>query len=549
MDLCNPARMSLSAHPAPSPDSAKNVASRFQDPAFLKSWGYDAMVVPGQFPGVPTYDSVIPGLLPEGSPERTWAIQRAAEIDAAIKATKAAGVLAMAMSDLMVFPQALVDHFHDQICDDQNRIDIRFPKTQELMQAQMRELFSRFPLLDGIIFRTGEVYLQSYPYHTASGVKDGAVMHGNTAITHADQSHIALVKTLRAVICEELGKRMVYRTWDFGFLHTHPDYYLKVTQAVEPHPQLFFSIKHQAGDFHQLTPFNPTLGIGDHAQIVEVQCQREAYGKGAHPYYIGQGVLDGWEEYAWLMKPGEIKGLRDLRRTKVFKGVWTWSRGGGWEGPFIPNEFWCALNAFILSRFAEQPAQDEPKIFNEYMDSIGLRGKDRGRFRELCLLSEKAVLRGQLTCLGAYVYEWWARDHYLSAPDLGDFIKKGLVSQAIAEKGEAVSMWKRIEELGHEIHFNDQTTESYVRISCTYGRIKYAIIAEGWTILLNGRLHDQGMPADLNQLREAIKQYDALWLEWRALEASSPLCPSLYRDLAFGDGPGMGAAVNRYRSV
>jgi hypothetical protein len=507
------------------------------------------MLIPGQFPGVPTYDSVVPGLLPDGSPERMWAVEAAASIDVAIEAAKAAGVAAMAYTDLIVFPQALVNRFHDDICDADNRIDIRLPKTQELLKVQMRELFGRFPQLDGIIFRTGEVYLQTYPYHTADGAKDRQVMHGNTAIIHADESHIALLRTLREVVCEELGKRMVYRTWDFDMLHTHPDYYLKVTQAVDPHPMLMFSIKHQAGDFHQLKPFNPTLGIGNHPQIVEVECQREAYGKGAHPYYIGQGVLDGWEEYAWMMKPGQIKGLRDLRRSKVFKGVWTWSRGGGWEGPFIPCEFWCVLNTFVVSQFAKQPGRTEPQLFGDFMDSIGLEGHDRRRFRELCLLSEKAVLRGQLTCLGAYVYEWWARDHFLAAPDLGDFIKKNLVDQAIAEKSQAVEMWRQIESLGHAIHFHDAQTQEYVRVSCTYGRIKYAIIAAGWTILLNGQKLDKGLAADTTQMREAIKLYDHLWEEWRSLEASSPLCPSLYRDVAFGGGPGLGAAVAKYRAM
>ena len=112
-----------------------------------------------------------------------------------------------------------------------------------------------------------------------------------------------------------------------------PEYYLTVTDAIEPHPNLIFSVKHQKGDFHQLTAFNPTLMIGKHPQIIEVQSQREAYGKGAHPYYIGQGVIEGWEEYAWMMKPGEPRGLRDVVAHPLYAGVWIWSRGGGWEGP------------------------------------------------------------------------------------------------------------------------------------------------------------------------------------------------------------------------
>ena len=44
-------------------------------------------------------------------------------------------------------------------------------------------------------------------------------------------------------------------------------------------------------------PFNPCIGIGKHQQVVEVQCQREYEGKGAHPNYIAKGVIDGFEEF------------------------------------------------------------------------------------------------------------------------------------------------------------------------------------------------------------------------------------------------------------
>ena len=75
------------------------------------------------------------------------------------------------------------------------------------------------------------------------------------------------------------------------------------------------------------------------------------------------------------------------------------------------------------------------------------------KFRGLNLLSEKAVLRGQLTTLGAKINVWWARDHFFDEPDLSDFIKKGLVEKALIEKAESVAMWKRMEQLAHEIHF------------------------------------------------------------------------------------------------
>jgi hypothetical protein len=322
-----------------------------------------------------------------------------------------------------------------------------------------------------------------------------------------------------------------------------------VTSAIEPHPNLMFSIKHQAGDFHQLTPFNPTLGIGQHRQIIEVQCQREAYGKGAHPYYIGQGVIDGWEEYTWMKESTQARGLRDIFSNPLIAGVWTWSRGGGWDGPYITDELWCDLNAYVIAKFAQNPHRTEAEIFDEYARRIGLRGDDVARFRELNLLSEKAVLRGQLTTLGAKIDLWWARDDTLAAPDLSDFIKKGLVEKALGEKHDAVEMWQRMEELAEQINFPDASMKDFVVTSCTYGRIKYSIIEQAWTILLYGHIGDSNGSYNRPKLEAAIAQYDRLWDQWKKLKETHASCGTLPSDLAFGNKPGMGAAVNRYREV
>ena len=68
--------------------------------------------------------------------------------------------------------------------------------------------------------------------------------------------------------------------------------------------------------------FNPCIGIGKHQQVVEVQCQREYEGKGAHPNYIAKGVIDGFEEFK---KPGIKKPycLNQVKDNPLFKGVWT----------------------------------------------------------------------------------------------------------------------------------------------------------------------------------------------------------------------------------
>jgi hypothetical protein len=525
--------------------------SRFVDPRFLAGWGYNGQII-GSIGGIQTFDELAPGLIAEGSVEREWALQRGEALRQRVRAAHAAGIRCFAGTDMFLFPKQLITRFKADICDDRGRIDLDRPKTKEIFRALLRETFERVPELDGIVVRTGEVYLQDFPHHAASGNFSDTKRQGGTAILRGEQSHVDLLNIFREEVCERLNKTIIYRTWSFGAqnFHENPKYYLKVTDAIAPHPNLVFSIKHQQGDFHQLTVWNPTLMIGRHRQIVEVQCQREAYGKGAHPYYIGDGVINGWEEYAWLMKPGQARGLRDVITNALCAGVWTWSRGGGWEGPFLKNELWCEVNAYVVSRFAQNPARSEAEIFNDYArEKLKLSDGDVKMFRELNLLSAKAVLRGQLTTLGAKVNVWWARDHFFEAPDLSDFVKKGLVENALAEKAEAVLLWRRIESLAREIKFADRETQEFVEVSSSYGRIKYGIIQQAWTILLFAQQGEAVRDQHAKEIGQTIARYDALWAEWRKLERTHPSCASIHKEVGFDHHPGLGAAINLLRGL
>ena len=526
-------------------------ASRFVNPQFLAERGYNGQVI-GSIGGIQTFDQLAPGLLPEGSVEREWAVKRAEELRKRVAAAHAAGIKCFAGTDMFVLPKRLITEFTAGICDDKGRIDIARPKTQEIFRALLRESFERVPELDGIVVRTGEVYLQDYPHHAASGNFSEGKRLGGSAILNGEQSHITLLNIFREEVCGRLNKTVIYRTWSFGPMnfHENPKYYLKVTDAIAPHTNLIFSIKHQQGDFHQLTVLNPTLMIGKHRQLIEVQCQREAYGKGAHPYYVGDGVINGWEEYAWLMKPGQPRGLRDVVTNEQCAGVWTWSRGGGWEGPFLKNELWCDLNAYVVAEFAKNPARTEEEIFNEFARAnLKLTEADAKKFRDLNLLSTKAVLRGQLTTLGAKINVWWARDHFFDEPDLSDFMKRGLVEKALAEKAEAVAMWNRIEALAHEIRFADASMQEFLETSAAYGRIKYSIVEQAWRVLLAARAGEQSGQYDRAAIRSAIKRYDELWVEWQALAARHPSCATLHKDIGFDNKPGLGAAIDRYRGI
>lgn len=525
--------------------------SKFVDPKFLASRGYNGQII-GSIGGIQTFDELAPGLIAEGSVERDWAQKRAESLRLRVRAAHEAGIRCFAGTDMFLFPKQLITRFKSEICDDKGRIDVDRPKTREIFRALLRETFQLVPELDGIVVRTGEVYLQDYPHHAASGNFSDGKRQGGTAILRGEQSHVELLKIFREEVCERLNKTVIYRTWSFGpqNFHENPKYYLKVTDAVAPHANLVFSIKHQKGDFHQLTVWNPTLMIGQHRQIIEVQCQREAYGKGAHPYYVGDGVINGWEEYEWLMKPGQAQGLRDVITNKLCAGVWTWSRGGGWEGPYLKNELWCELNASVVAEFARNPARSEEEIFNEFARvRMKLSDADVKKFRDLNLLSAKAVLRGQLTTLGARVNEWWARDHFFEAPDLSDFGKRGLVERALAEKAEAVAMWRQIESLARQIKFADAATQEFVEVSCTYGRIKYEIIQQAWTVLLLGGAAEKARGEVRERIQVALDRYDELWREWRELAKLHDSCASLHLDVGFDHKPGLGAAINRIRNT
>jgi len=521
----------------------------YATPDFLTESGYNSVVV-GNVGLLQMFDTVSPGLIPIGSPERAWAEARIPEAGVQIQEMHKAGLTTYSGLDIIVFPKRLIAKYASEICDANGHIDITRPKTQELFRAQMQEIFQQFPELDGVLIRTGEVYLHGQPYHGTSTATNERLINGGTAILHGEHSHLAILKVLRNEVCENLGKKLIYRTWDFGDnFHENRVYYTSVTDRVEPHPDLIFSIKHQKGDFLRLTVFNPTLMLGKHRQIVEVQCQREVYGKGAYPFYIGKGVIEGWEEYEWMMYPTDPKGLRDIVNHPLYAGLWTWSLGGGWDGPIIKNEFWTALNTFVISAYARNTARTEPEIFAEYAIAIGLDDADSKRLRQICLLSEKAVLRGQCTTLGAHIDLWWNRDDKMDVPDLSDFLSKGLIEESIAEKKESVAIWVEIEEIAQQIAFSDKNTKDFVVTSCAYGRLKHAVVAEAWELLILSKAGERSGEYDKPRIKKVLAAYDDLWQQWRNLEATHPTCSSIYHDYGFAGKPGIGAAVNKLRNL
>jgi hypothetical protein len=531
--------------------------SSFNDPRKLRGYGYTGQIVNEWRPPQTaiTFDTLSPEIFPSGSDARAWVEQNAARIDARIQEIHAAGLKALYFTDIIILPKSVVDLYGSEILDGVGRITLDQQTTQDIHRLMLAEVFDRFPALDGLVIRTGETYLQDLPYHT-----------GNDPITRAADSHLILLGILRDEVCVKRGKFVVYRTWSFDGFHTDPAYYLSVTDRVLPHPLLIFSIKHTKGDFWRTVPFNPTLTIGHHQQIVEVQCQREYEGKGAHPNYVIDGVVNGFEEFRSHRRRHVPIGLADIREHPNFVGVWTWSRGGGWRGPYLSNELWCELNAYVMSHWAQDVSRSEASVFDDYMTRVGLRGSHRTGFRMLALLSATAVLHGHYSTLFRLGSLTWTRDEFLGGSDKDlahDFQRiydSHHVDGAIVEKGRAVAVWEQIARLAGEVAFPGRADGDFVRASAQYGLLLYAIIHHGWAVMLKGVEGDHTHSYDVNRIAEHVGAYDRAWTAYEWLRQTHPASASLYVPYGFGPqdpqglynadpGHGMKPSVDRYRLV
>lgn len=528
------------------------MTSLYSNPDFLKSRDYKSMVPHWYVNCAITYDNYENEIVPSGTPERDWIEDQANYIDKQLERSDAAGIAVYAFTDVFVAPKAIWDKYGEELGQQETEFhgyggadeNIRKPsiqnkRVQDLMRAQIAGIFDRFPSMDGLVIRFGETYLHDTPFH----IGGKPVREGDLGIT----DHVLLLNILREEICVKRNKKLFYRTWDFGWFHTESEVYLSITDQIEPHPNLVFSIKHTKGDFQRKFPFNPTLGIGKHKQVVEVQAQREYEGKGAHPNYIGEAVINGFEE---LENESGPQGLKDLSTSSNLSGVFTWSRGGGWRGPYISNELWCDLNAYVISQWATDPQKDESEIFLSYCKLLELSDEDAKLFRELALLSNRGVLLGRSSKI-ADINPWWIRDQFMGGiteeafngqtdeawgklnKTFNAIIENEQTEAILEEKAEAVAIWRQIENLAQQISSGEEKTRDFIKTSSTYGRIKYEIIAQAWTIMLNGLEGDLTGSYDREKLAPAFLKYHNLWEEFKALAAGNGQVSTLYLPYSF----------------
>lgn len=526
--------------------------TKYNNPSFLKKEGFNGAVTHWHINCAINYDNYQKKLI-NNPDEREWIENKASWIEQKLAEFTEAGIAVYPFTDFLVFPQSIWKKYGNEISgtgkvagtgglDERARKpNLRNKRTQELLKAQIDGIFTRFPQLGGITLRFGETYLHDTPYHMGGS----PIGSGEDAI----KDHVLLLNILREEVCVKRGKKLFYRTWDFGYnFHNNPDFYLAVTNQIEPHPNLIFSIKYQQNDYHRMTPFNPTLGIGRHQQIVESQSRMEAYGKGAHPYYTAKGVIEGWPETKYeiefgthrftgrLTSPSTPRGVKDVLASGLIQGVMTWSNGGGWQGPYINHEIWTDLNTIVMANWAKNPEKSEEALFYEFADSIGFQGRNLDLFRQLALLTIEGVRKGHC-CSFAANDIWWTRDNFFSAAanrnTITEVLQKNLEEKALAEKSESVAIWLQIESLSKEMDYPNPELEEAIQVSCTYGRIKYQLIRDMWILMIQKGKIENGEEVDKQLIKQTIESYDRLWEAWKQLKASSKYCATLYTDKAF----------------
>lgn len=481
--------------------------SAYNDPEIIKEMGYNGKVYfLFESPALAiNWESVDKNILPKGTKDRDWVDAKATQIKQMHKACVSKGMSIYAMSDLVLFPKRLIEKYNIQ----KTFGDPNHPITEKLVRAQINEMFDQFPDLDGLVVRIGETYLHDAPYHM------GAIDDKK----NPEKTIVPLIKILKEEICVKRNKQLIFRTW--GAFDRNLNDYLEVSNAVEPHRNLIISIKHCEGDFHRSNEFSKVIGQGRHQQIIEVQSAREYEGKGAYPNYIAHGVIDGFEEHA-NMPEQRINSIKEFVETKpeLYAGVWTWSRGGGWDGPYIKNEMWCDLNAWVMAQWALHTDKSEESIFNRYAtERLKLKGEDVAKFRKLCLLSEEAVVRGRNSTYRD-MNPWWTRDQGISWPSTPKDETRQI--RNLAQKDEAIAKWKTIVKLAKSINWNNKESKEHVVGSSEYGLRLYEIYR---ALVYMSYADSKG---DVKEVQRWIKKYDKAWEVYNKLPRKYSSIATLY---------------------
>ena len=550
----------------------------------LHGWGVRQVVAGGidcssylsSIPGGPWYDS-------EGL------AQVAKEIEtnrAAIKAAHADNMQIFLSSDLFQFPTRLLAHYKENltwpgsVCLGYKLgptcIDIRSNTTRTFLQLLFDEIVETFPDLDGVVLRYGEnspcnEHSGNAPYNTADPIP----------------SLQLLLQFLRQELCVQRNLTVIFRTWDTSteLFHANATFYTAVTDSVDPHPRLVFSIKHTALDFWRRVSVNPTLAVGKHKQVVEAEIAGMYFACGTVPLYIANGLINGFSEN----NPPVGMASLFLNNSLLLGGLLT-NHQCDQIVPPAPY-FWPRLEQAVISSWAANTSATEEVLFDNYISNdLGVTDPlARAALRQIALSAMDAHLH--MWTVEAFdplvnpsqmdrpTANWFVRNslgglwqldprghesdchafnlsHCMVFPFLG---QTGGFDAALAEKKEAAIAFAKINQTAYNLVAPSlrESDAKALLASTEIGAFNANIVSTGWTVMALGwQGENNGGKYNVSAIKEGIELYDSLWQQYLSLPNKIPgyvLLNSLLNDTFWVEPssgqPGMRQSIDRYRNV
>jgi hypothetical protein len=282
------------------------------------------------------------------------------------------------------------------------------------------------------------------------------------------------------------------------------------------------------------------------------------------------GVIDGFPE----MTPPI--GLTSVINSTQLRGLWTWTRGGGWWGPYIHGqELWVDFHVrVLLDWWTARGAVREEDVFAAAVPAL-MQGCSSSAcvsaMRDLALTSAVVILHGQWGTISSPGD--WMRDDRIGGLERtqGHFKSLGKDDSkwaaSLADKITARTQSERmvsVYESSIAPQLVDPILADSVGASVRYGMHLYTVVENAWVVMQQGYRKDANMPWNATVLSAAISAYDAAYAGYRAFGLAEVHAASLYHpyylclgtscNCAFdppnGSVPdGIGATVDRFRNV
>jgi hypothetical protein len=495
-----------------------------------KDYGYTAALL-GDVTKLASFDAVAPGAIAKGSALQRRIEQHRRKFAKDCQRAQELGLDVCLSTDEVQLPTPVLDRFRTSVVQPAKpaRLDFESEAFWNLYRAKYREVLRAYPRVAYVMVRTGENYA-----HLDEGYT------GHTVIDHVvDEAYFRnmrrLIEETRKVVVDEFGRKLIWRTWDLGNsgFHANPEVYDRILDGLADRTGLILAIKFTQTDFWRYNDFNPNIGRGKVAQIVEFQCAREYEGKGAFPNFMG---------------PEHAEAIRKVRDLGV-KGVWIWDFGGGWGGPFIKSDRWVRLNIETTSRLAQNPELSARTLAEQWA------AKEFGP-RAASTVADMLLLSGECVQKCFYVAPY-ARDHkgWLPGRNLlrDDIIRgekvardqggpkflyegsKHALAEALEEKEDALALAGRmrtlfesaregiVAERGEGVYRESLNSllylEGLTRVVCRYVR----------GMFLYYQWQETGNALVAAKAEQELSDWRRAWQDYQAKVSQLPGAASLYR--------------------